>query len=452
MPDVVVVGAGFAGLSAATALVDAGADVLVLEARPGLGGRAGSFRDPETGELVDNGQHVLVGSYHETFRFLTRIGADTSVHRQTTLRVPMIDANGAATSFVLPPLPSPLHVLGGVLAWQALSIRDRLSVLGLGRSLLSTTGRGRALAPPGSAPPAESVRAWLTRHHQSPRLCELLWEPLALAALNQSIDHAAASYFVAVLARMFGPDTSDAALVLPAWPLSQLYAEPARRWIEARGGAVRTQAPARVVLDQGSVRGVRVRGELIPSRIVIAAVPWFALSELFDTPVTALDDVLAWAAHTPASPIVTVNLWLDRPVLDAPLVGLPGRTFQWVFDRRLIVGDDASHLSLVSSGADRVVEMTNDRLTALALRELGAAIPAVRSVVVRKASAVRERRATFSLAPGLPPRPSTDTAVPGLLLAGDWIDTGLPATIESAVVSGHQAANSACGIVRSAGR
>lgn len=444
MPDVIIVGAGFAGLSAAAQLVDEGAEVLVVEARPGLGGRASSFRDPETGELVDNGQHVLVGCYHETLRFLDRIGAAGAVHKQTSLQIAMVDRSGVASRLALPALPSPLHLLGGVLAWRALTMSDRVSLLRLAPALRATGGSL-------DSPATETVRQWLVRHHQSQTLCELLWEPLAVAALNQSIDRAAASYFVAVLARMFGPDPSDAALILPARPLTQMYAEPARDWIEAHGGRVRTNAPARVVIDDDTVRGVRVRDELITAPVVIVAVPWFALADVFEAPPCSLDEVLTNAKDTPASPIVTVNLWLDppshaapprtrRPVLDEPLLGLPGRTFQWVFDRHAIVGDEASHLSLVSSGAESVVDMTNAQLTMLAMQELSGAVASARTATVRKASAVRERNATFSLAPGLPPRPSTMTAVRGLFLAGDWIDTGLPATIESAVVSGHRAA------------
>ena len=137
---------------------------------------------------------------------------------------------------------------------------------------------------------------------------------------------------------------------------------------------------------------------------------------------------------------MTVNLWFDAAVMHEPLVGLPGRNFQWIFDRRAIVGGEVSHLSLISSGAETIVSQGNEELAATALREVREALPAARSATLRKSLAVREKRSTFSLAPDAPPRPHTRTAIDGFLLAGDWIETGLPATIESAVISGHVAA------------
>jgi uncharacterized protein with NAD-binding domain and iron-sulfur cluster len=121
-------------------------------------------------------------------------------------------------------------------------------------------------------------------------------------------------------------------------------------------------------------------------------------------------------------------------------VGLPGRAFQWVFERRRIIGPSDTHLSLVSSGADAICAAPNHELVGMALRDLGSAVPATGAAVLRHASVVRERRATFSLAPGGPDRPGPATPLNGLILAGDWTDTGLPATIESAVASGHTAA------------
>ena len=200
---------------------------------------------------------------------------------------------------------------------------------------------------------------------------------------------------------------------------------------------------ARVRVSGDRVEGVEVRGETIDAPIVIATAPWFALAQLFVTPPPSMADLLARAAATASSPIVTVNLWYDRQVLDEALIGLPGRAFQWVFDKGLIFGRDRSHLSMVASGAADIVSRTNAELVEIAIREVAAALPRAAAATVTHAIAVRERHATFSLAPGQPRRPPCETPVEGLLLAGDWIDTGLPATIEGAVVSGHWAARAA---------
>ncbi|MEY4637221.1 MAG: 15-cis-phytoene desaturase [Acidobacteriota bacterium] len=435
--DAVVIGGGVAGFSAATALAEAGAQVVLLEARPGLGGRATAFTDPETGERVDNGQHILMGCYVDTLALLARIDALDRVRWQAGLALTMVDERGHESVLKLPPMPSPLHLLGGVLAWDALSWAERLSILRV----------GAALRPGGqNFSSAETVREWLTRLGQAPRLCELFWEPLALAALNQSIDQAAASYFVGILERMFGPDPSSAALVMPVVPLDELYAEPARAWLAARGHEVRVNAPAKVVIEGDRVTGVRVRGDHIAAPVVISTVPWHALSAVFEEPPAALAGTIAKATALGSLPIVTVNLWFDRPVMHEALIGLPGRAFQWVFDRRAIVGGASSHLSMIASGAETIVSMGNDELIALALADVRAALPAARAAVVRKGLAVREKRSTFSLAPDAPPRPQAETAIAGFVLAGDWIDTGLPATIESAAVSGHRAARMAANL------
>jgi len=436
VPDVIVIGAGFAGLSAATALAEAGARVDVFEARPGLGGRATTFRDPVTGERIDNGQHVIAGCYDETLRFLRRIGTAHLLHRPATLRVPIIDENGVRSELTLPPLPAPFHLLAGVLAWNALTVRDRLSIVHVARSF-KKAARERGWR---SDDAGGTVRQWLNHHRQSPRLQRLLWEPLALAALNQSIDEASAASFLAVAGRMFGPAPDAATLLFPAVPLDELYAKPARDFLVQSGSRVVTNAPAQIVAEGGRVVGVRVRDQVISAATVIAAVPWFALADLFQTPCGLLAGVLANERRRASSPIVTVNIWLDPPGLGESFVGLPGRTFQWAFDRRLLAGPSQSHVSLVSSGSRVVCDRSNDELTTTAIDELRAAVPRAQRANVRHASVVRERRATFSLRFGNPPRPSTRAPIGGLFLAGDWIDTGLPATIESAVVSGHAAA------------
>ena len=448
-PDVIVIGAGFAGLSAAAALAERNVRVLVLEARPTLGGRATAFTDPATGERVDNGQHVMFGCYHETFQFLRRIGTDSHVLVQRQLTVDTIDRAGRRSRLKCPVLPSPLHLLAGVLTWDALGWRDRLAALRIRSALRGARRRAGPVERTRRGEQLETVtvREWLQAHGQTPRLIELLWEPLAVAALNQPIDIAAATTFVAVLAQVFGRDPRSASLALPLKPLDELYALPARSYIEQRGGAVETGAVARIDIS-GDTPNVMVGGRRLGARAIICAVPWYALAEVFPERPAALSAVLDAAAHTDASPIVTVNLWFDRVVTDQMFIGLPGRTMQWVFDKRTVFGEQASHLSLVSSGAASVVGRSNQELIDLAVNEVRDALPAARSAVMTRGVVVREKRATFSVAPGQPPRPSIETSVPGLFLAGDWIDTGLPATIEGAVVSGHRAAAAVMDVVR----
>lgn len=444
-PDVVVVGAGFAGLAAAVELSLAGARVLVLEARGRLGGRATAFEDRETGLRVDNGQHVLAGCYRETFRFLERVGAADRVALQPRLEVAFVDGDGRESVLACPELPAPWHLAAGVARWSGVSWRDRLPLVRMGRAL-----------KPGAElpPPDETVAAWLARLGQTSRMIEMLWEPLAVAALNQPIATAAARPFVRVLSQMFGGGPRDAALGLTAVPLDEMYAEPARALIERRGGEVRLHALARIAVRQRRIVGIECRGEPLPMpAAVIAAVPWFGLGGLVRDEDGSLADLLARAAATEASPIVTVNAWFDRPILARAFLGLPGRTMQWAFDTaRLRAVDGAGgpagkpdaggyHLSLVSSAAGQIVRQSNEAITARALEELRAALPAAREARVLRATVVREPQATFSVAPGQPARPSTDTPVERLFLAGDWVDTGLPATIEGAVVSGRMAAD-----------
>ena len=186
-----------------------------------------------------------------------------------------------------------------------------------------------------------------------------------------------------------------------------------------------------------------VRGEPIAAHAIVAAVPWFSLESLLTGDTAPLSDTIARASAMVSKPIVTVNLWYDRTVMQDEFVGLPEREMQWVFDKRRVFGESASHLSLVASGANALVARDTAALVALAAREVAEAIPGARGAELRRGTVVREKRATFSVAPGQPPRPAVETAVRGLFLAGDWIDTGLPGTIESAALAGHRAARAA---------
>jgi squalene-associated FAD-dependent desaturase len=385
---------------------------------------------------------VLFGCYSATFEFLDDIGARSNVRVQPQLSVLMIDPSGRRSKLVCPPLPAPLHLLAGMLDWDALAWTDRIAALRMATPLRLAR---RAAASPRviAASPGETVEEWLIRWDQTERVREMLWRPLALAALNQPADRAAAPVFASVLAELFGGSAGRSAVAFPVTPLDALYAEPAQAFIERHGGEVLTRAPAKVVFSGEGAWSVWFGDRQVHPAAVVSAVPWFGLPTLFEQPPESIRTLIDRARRTSSSPIASVHLWFDRPVLPEPFLGLPGRTLQWAFDMRAIRGEGGAHVSLVSSGAESIVSLPNDALIQMAHQELLDALPGTRAAGLLRGTVVRERQATFSLAPGQPARPGTRTEVRNLYLAGDWIETGLPATIEGAVRSGRRAADAA---------
>jgi hydroxysqualene dehydroxylase len=432
-PDVVVAGGGFAGIAAAVALTKAGRRVLLIEARGRLGGRATTFVDRVTGEPVDNGQHVLFGCYRETLALLEDLGQRDRVHVQRSLHVPFIGPDGTRRDLRCADVPAPLNLAAGLVRWTALDMSDRVRAVRLFLSLMR-----------GASPrEEETVTAWLVRMGQTRRLRGWLWEPLAIAALNESPDVAAASMFAPVLRELFGGHRRAASLVLPLVPLIELYAIPAARYLESRGGVVRMGRPARLSRENGGFV-VRAGDDRWRAQAIVAAVPWHSFATLFeDGAPPELQPIADAAAGMKPVPIVTVNLWYDRPVFDprdVPFLGLVGRTAQWVFDRRM-TGETALHVSVLTSAAAGLSEQADASIVQRITADLAQAMPMARAATVTRATVVREKQATFSVRPGSPPRPTERTPLPGFYLAGDWLATGLPGTIEGAVRSGNRAAS-----------
>jgi squalene-associated FAD-dependent desaturase len=452
--DVVIIGAGCAGLSAGVRLASGGHRVTVIEEAPRLGGRAAAFSDAASGQRLDNGQHALFGCYRETYRFLRDIGSADLAPLDSTLRLTMADDRGRLSTLTCPAWRPPLHLIGGVMGWDAIPFADRMAAGRLGGVLWAMHRQGpEAVAARVSS--SLTVTEWLRAHGQPASLCDWLWHPLALAALNQEPRTAAARPFVRVLGELFSAGPGAASLGVPAVPLDELYAEPAARFIEARGGSIRRRTRGQVELAPGGGRHrVHAGDDVFTPRAVIAAVPWHAVHRLWTgetaSPLEAIADA---AARMQGVPIVTVNLWFDRQVVPARQVGMVGTQFHWAFKKtnELVAELDDSrpiqlraHLvTIVASGAETLLRKENAELVALAERELRACLPGAAGAVCVRGLVVREPRATFSLAPGTPSRPGTVTSVPGFFLAGDWTDTGLPGTIEGAVLSGHRAAEAA---------
>jgi len=434
----VVIGGGLAGLSAAVALTDAGWQVTVLERGNTLGGRARSFTDPATGDVVDNGQHVFLGCYEQTLKFLRRLGTADQVKFQPSLEVAFAEPGRGMALLRCPRWSAPWHLVAGLAGLGTLSWRDKWA---MGRVLRAAAGAAKDRA----ATDRLTVEAWLTALGQTPRSRQAFWDPLTIAALNEDPHRASALGLAQVLARMFGGDWRAARLGLASVGLSDLYTEQARQVIEQAGGVVRTNtAVAGIEGADGQASGVRLaNGERLTADAYVSAVPPQECVRLLPPALLERDATLAKARQFTASPIVSINLWFDRPVTDALFLGLIGARVQWVFNRqRLLMHQPSRHLALVISAAAALVEQSNDVLVAMALEDLRACVPAVRQAQLLRSQVVREHHATVTLLPGSDAwRPGPTTAWPNLSIAGDWTATGLPATIESAVASGHAAAS-----------
>ncbi|HZI92628.1 MAG TPA: hydroxysqualene dehydroxylase HpnE [Patescibacteria group bacterium] len=431
-PHVVVMGGGFAGLSCATALAESGARVTLLEARRALGGRAGSFVDEATGEVVDNGQHLFMRCYRETRAFLDRIGTGHLLRFQKNLTVDYLH-HGHHSRLKCPGLPAPWHLLAGVLMLKGPALADRLAVLRAGPAL-------RRLRTPGGVESLEAltVTEWLDRLGQTSALRRWLWHPLAIATLNESPDIAPASLLASVLVEGFLHDSGSSALGVATVGLSELYTEAATRFIQQRGGAVRFGAAATALRCAGPrVTGVEIRdGGAVDADAFVSALPPAALARI-GVPVAGLD-------RFASSPILSINLWIDRPLSGiAPFdfAGIVDGRIQWLFNKERILDGKAHHLAAVISAARDQVGRSNEELAAMAWDDVRTHLPAARAAQLVRSMVVRERTATFSATVQTEPlRPGHRSPYDNLHLAGDWTERGLPATIETAVRTGHRCA------------
>jgi len=449
-PDVVVIGGGFAGLAAATALTAGGAKIVLLEARPHLGGRARSWVDPTTGGVVDNGQHLFMGCYDETLKFLERIGTRDRLALQPRLEIAMAERDGSVGWFRLARAPGPLDAILGLLGFPGLGWRDRLGLLRVARAARRSVRSG---IPQGGAvgdDPLDrmTVAAWLAALGQSGEARRRLWDPLGIAVLNEIPEEAAASNFAAVLRLAFLGGVDRSGLGLSRVGLSDLYAEPAARYLKARGGEVRLRSPVlRLMLKgEGCAGVVLAGGERLPAGAVVAALPPRELLEILP-PASGIGTFLAGAGRLREQSIVSVYLWFGSRVTDLDFAGLLDCTWQWVFNRGAMADDAGTHhITLVRSAAGGFADRPKEAIVRSALDDLRACFPAARRAAPRHALVIKERRATVSLGPGSAAlRPGFETPLPGLYLAGDWTATGLPATIEGAVLSGHACARLAGG-------
>ena len=441
-PEIIIIGGGVAGLSAAVDLCSMGRKILLLEQKPHLGGRTYSFVDKTTGEPVDNGQHLLMGCYKETRRYLDIIGSSHLARLQRNLRIDFLHPRNGFAALQCPPLPAPFNVLVGLMRLSTLPVLHRLRLLRMGIELISSSiQKERELA-------GLTVDEWLSKAGQTAENRKYLWDIIAVGTLNDDPKTVSALLFYRVLKAAFLGSRTNSSMLVPRVGLSELLVDPARRYVEDHGGEIRIgYGVDRLEIGGNEVHTVIAQGKKIPASIVISSVPYHALPPLFPGRPDK-DSFLSTLSEFDSSPIITLHLWLDRKLIDQEFVALLDCRIQWIFNKtRILRGENDTkrqYLSLVISGAGELVEWSKERLLDLAMKELRETIPAARGAKIVHSLVIKEKRATFSPRPHVERlRPGARTPLRNFFLAGDWTDTGYPATIEGAILSGRRAAEEA---------
>jgi len=450
--SVLIIGGGIAGLAAALPLVEEGFRVTLYEKRGLLGGRASSFVDQETGERIDNCQHVTMRCCTNLEDFYTRLGVADKIRYSDTLT--FLDRRGRTSRIYGSPLPAPLHTLPSFLRFRALGLRDKLAVA---RGLLAILR-----ARPEPKYEQMTMADWLTQMRQTPTAMERFWRTILVSACNEDLDRIACSTAFMIFRDGFLIHPRAYHVGLPTVRLADLYTEPAVRFIERHGGAAHQKTHIDAIrVRAGRVDGVTLAdGSTVKADYYVSAVPFDLLLKMLPAEVVDAEPYFANLKHLEYSPITGVHLWFDRP-LDAPeAVALLDREMQWIFNKTKTYGvigssgdgvvglpiaqspdSPVTYLGLVVSSAKRLAEMPREEIVRLALEDVYECVPGAREANLVKAHVIKERKATFAPLPGSERwRPDQRSPLSNLFVAGDWTATNWPATMEGAVRSGYRAA------------
>lgn len=437
--EVLVVGAGMAGLAATAALAKAGVAVTLLERKPFIGGRAYSYQHPSLAEEVDS-QHIVLGCCTNFVDLCAQAGIVQKLrwYESIPLLEPATANRPTRRSDIAPGmLPAPSHSTMSFLRAHMLGPADKVAVA---RGLMHFL-RGYPETD------AEPFSAWLQRTNQTERAIRHFWEPVVLAALNDGFERSSTRYVGKVLHEMLLRNPEGVRFGIPTEPLTNFFGaflELAEHY--GASAQLRTGVEALQPLPGGGWRVFTSGGSTVNAEQVVLALPFEQTARLLQglpasEPVNA---VLQSLAHFSHAPITTIHLWFDRPVTDLATAGLLDTRIQWLFNKSGIRQADPAqgqYLELTISGSFPELSMSREEILQPAIEELARFFPEVRSSRLQKAGVLKEARATFSVIPGLDAyRPAADVLGMGLFLAGDWTRTGWPATMEGGVRSGRLAA------------
>lgn len=427
-----IIGGGLAGMAAAATLAEKGVKSTIIEASPRLGGRARNVAVEFNSQVVqlDNGQHIMLGAYHETLKLISLIGAN---HSQAFMRLPLkletVGINKSSSLHLSTPrfIPFPLNQLIGFICCKGLSISERFSVIRMIARLKQISFHLSEDMP---------LLAYLTQQKQSHHTVTQLWEPICLAALNTPIASASSKVFLNVLKDCFDGQKHDSDLLLPKLGLSELFAQPLTQYIQARGSNIITGERVKSIDETEDGYTVTSQKKQLSFSHIIIAISSHRLKDIA-AGLPKLAGPIAATKQYRYQPIYTIYLqYPTETKLHSPMIGLQGGLSQWVFDRGIMCGQHGL-LAVIISAEGEHQQLEQDVLASKVAQELHIAFPKLPKPLWHQV--IAEKRATFSCDANLT-RPAHITRQTNVYLAGDYTYEDYPATIEGAIRSGINAA------------
>lgn len=419
MKKCVVIGGGLAGLSTAVFLADSGIKVEVIEASPKLGGRTYSLLNKANSDIIDNGQHILMGCYNSTLDFIRLIKAENNFFFQDQLKVNFLKENFELFQLKAGNLIYPFNLLSALLNYKAISLRNRIRLLKFFMKLfLYPDDRLNNI----------TVYQWLKQENQTEELLKSFWEILSVGALNTNINKASAKIFSDVLKEIFLSGSKASAIILPRFGLSESFCKNSKKFIEERNGNISLlESVNEINIQEEKIVSVKTnKREITGFDYVVSAVPYFILKNILGKNNSLLRDI-----DFSYSTIVSIHIWLSENKLseDLDFYGLIDSPVHWVFNHK-------THLTLVISDANDLAGIPKENIFDIAALQLEKYLGISKSNIISY-KIIKEKRATFIPSNNiLDKRPGYITDLKNFYLAGDWVNTGLPSTIESAVKSG----------------
>ncbi|MDQ7817000.1 MAG: hydroxysqualene dehydroxylase HpnE [Melioribacteraceae bacterium] len=425
MKKCLVIGGGFAGLSSAVYLSDKNHKVTLLEASPKLGGRAYSIYDSKLNRSYDNGQHIIMGCYNETLRFISTINSSHLLEIPDSLSINFIKKGGDIFQLRSPKKKYPFNLLTALLNYKAISLKSRLKIIDFFLDLLCCYSCDLK---------DKTVIEWMKDQKQTEEAIDFFWSILVVGALNTTIEKASAAVFAEILKRIFFDGTNSSAIILSKVGLSELYVKPSVDFILSHGSEIKLSERIIKIEFEGNrvLKVISEKSSYDDFDYVISAIPSYAISKIFQSSGINYYNLPSLSYGT----IINIHLWLNQNPFTERFYGFLDGKIHWVFNH----GD---HISITISAADQYNDKSEEEILNIIYSDLEIFFPIFISNLVKDFRVIKEKRATFIPdISSLELRKEISTQFENLILAGDWINTKLPSTIESAVMSGRLAAES----------